>query len=104
MFMSNEELKTIMSAYGFEDYSAVNHYEVGPDTWVYLFEHENKKYVLVTADYLGDYEFDTFPHLLKFDDNEFEKIDFVLRSEVPIKDESLLGNIRSNTTLFEYSN
>ena len=87
-----------MAAYGFEDFTENNHYAVGPDTWIYLFEHADKKYILITTDYLGDYEFDVFPHLLKFDNSEF-----ILQSEVPIKDNSLLEKIHTNTILFEYS-
>ncbi|MBQ5812289.1 hypothetical protein IIW29_01800 [Candidatus Saccharibacteria bacterium] len=104
MFLSNAERKEIMAAYGFEDYTEINHYEVGPDTWIYLFEHNNKKYILIVTDYLGDYEFDDFPHLLRFDDNEFKKAEFVLQREIPIEDDSLLEKITANTVLFEYIN
>ena len=99
MFMSNEELKTIMSAYGFEDYSAVNHYEVGPDTWIYLFECKGKKYILVTTDYFGDYDFDVFPHLLKY---ESDRLEFVLQREIPVKDNSSREKT-AGTLLFEYT-
>ncbi len=92
-----------MSAYGCGDFLEFNHYEVGPDTWVYLFGREDKKYILVVTDYLGDYEFDVFPHLLRFGDNEFKKIDFVLQHEIPAKDDSLLEKIHANTILFEYT-
>ena len=99
MFMSNEELKTIMSAYGFEDYSAVNHYEVGPDTWIYLFECKGKKYILVATDYFGDYDFDVFPHLLKY---ESDRLEFVLQREIPVKDNSSREKT-AGTLLFEYT-
>lgn len=70
--------------------------------WVYLFEHDDKKYLLVATDYFGDYEFDVFPHLLKYDDNAFRKIDFVLQREIPIKD-GFLREQASGTLLFEYT-
>lgn len=88
-----------MSAYGFEDYSAVNHYEVGPDTWIYLFECEGKKYILVTTDYFGDYDFDVFPHLLKY---ESDRLEFVLQREIPVKDNSSREKT-AGTLLFEYT-
>ena len=67
MFLSKEELKDVMLAYEREGSIEKDHYEVGPDTWFYLFEHKDKKYILVTTDYLGDYDFDSFPHTLSFD-------------------------------------
>ena len=103
MYLSNDERKEIMFAYGCEDFTEINHYEVGPDTWIYLFEHDDKKYLLVTTDYLGDYEFDVFPHLLRYDDAS-NKIDFVLQREIPAKNNSLLEKARINTILFEYTN
>ena len=103
MYLSNDERKEIMFAYGCEDFTEINHYEVGPDTWIYLFEHNDKKYLLVTTDYLGDYEFDVFPHLLRYDDAS-NKIDFVLQREIPAKNNSLLEKARINTILFEYTN
>lgn len=103
MYLSNDKRKEIMSTYGCEDFTEINHYEVGPDTWIYLFEHDDKKYLLVTTDYLGDYEFDVFPHLLRYDD-AFNKIDFVLQREIPAKNNSLLEKARINTILFEYTN
>lgn len=88
-----------MAAYGYEDSSEINHYEVGPDTWIYLFEYEGKKYILVATDYFGDYEFDVFPHLLKYKGNRLE---FVLQHEIPVKDESQRRKA-ANTLLFEYT-
>ena len=87
-----------MSAYGCENFVEENHYQVGPDTWIYLFEFEDKKYILIAADYLGDYEFEVFPHLLKFEGDKFE---FVLQREIPIKNDALKEKA-SNTALFEY--
>ena len=98
MFLTKEERKEVISAYGLGDSTEINHYEVGPDTWIYLFECKNKKYILVATDYLGDYEFDVFPHLLKFENGGLE---FVLQNEVPIKDDPLLKKMRANTVLFE---
>lgn len=103
MYLSNDERKEIMSAYGCEDFVEISHYEVGPDTWVYLFEHDEKKYLLVATDYLGDYEFDVFPHLLRFDNDAFNKIDFVLQREILVKNSSLLEKAHINTILFEYT-
>ena len=66
---------------------------------LYLFENGDKKYLLVSVDYTGDYEFDVFPHLLKF---EGDKLEFVLQREIPIKD-SYSREETSNTILFEYT-
>ena len=89
-----------MALYGCEAFKENNHYEVGPDTWIYLFEHDNKKYILIVTDYTGDYEFDVFPHLLKF---EGDKLEFVLQREIPVKDNSSKEK-NSGTLLFEYTN
>ena len=99
MYSSKEERKEIMAAYGCEDFAEINHYEVGPDTWIYLFEHEGKKYLLVATDYFGDYEFDVFPHLLKY---EGDRLEFVLQREIPVKDEELRKKV-AGTLLFEYT-
>ena len=99
MYLSNDERKEIMSMYGCEDFTEINHYEVGPDTWIYLFEHEDKKYLLVSTDYFGDYEFDVFPHLLKYNSG---RLIFILQREVSIKDE-YLNKKGSSTLLFEYT-
>ncbi len=87
-----------MAAYGYGYSVEINHYEVGSDTWVYLFGYDDKKYILIVTDYTGDYEFDVFPHLLKF---ESERLEFVLQREIPVKDESLEEET-SGTVLFEY--
>lgn len=92
-----------MNSYGYGKVIEQNHYQVGPDTWIYLFESECIKYVLIVTDYLGDYDFDVFPRLLKFNDGEFNKFEFVLQREVPIKDKSS-QKIVANTILFEYTN
>ena len=97
MYLSKAERKEIMAAYGYEDSTEINHYEVGPDTWIYLFEYDNKKYILIVTDYTGDYEFDVFPHLLKYEDNRLE---FVLQCEIPVKDSS--SEKALGTLLFEY--
>lgn len=88
-----------MAAYGFEDYIEGDHFLVRPDTWVYLFEYEGKKYILITTDYLGDYDFDVFPHLLKFNGGRLE---FVLQREIFAKDD-LPDDIMINAALFEYT-
>ena len=91
-----------MTTYGYEDSIEINHYKVGPDTWIYLFEYNDKKYILIATDYTGDYEFDVFPHLLKFNNSEFTKLEFVLQREISVKDnysrEDTSGNL-----LFEYT-
>lgn len=102
MFLSKEELKDVMLAYGYEDSIEKGHYEVGPDTWIYLFEHEDKKYILITTDYLGDYDFDSFPHTLSFD-SIFRKNKFTLQREVPSVDDSVFKRIHVNAVLFEYT-
>lgn len=88
-----------MSAYGHEKAVEKDYREIDPDTWIYLFADNDKKYILIATDYLGYYNFEIFPHLLKFD----SRLEFVLQQEIPIKDESLLINIRANTILFEYT-
>ena len=60
MYLSKAERQEIMTSYGYKNSTEINHYEVGPDTWIYLFEFEDKKYILIAADYLGDYEFEVF--------------------------------------------
>lgn len=102
MYLSKEERKEILDAYGRGNLIENGHYQVEPDVWVYLFHDENnKKYVLIVADYI-DYYYDAFPHLLKFENSEFTKLEFVLQREISIKDDSL-KKITSNTILFEYT-
>ena len=85
-----------------EDLVESNHYQVEPDTWVYLFRDKNeKKYVLIDADYIN-FDFEAYPHLLRFDNGEFTKLDFVLQREVPVKDGSSREKA-SGTFLFEYT-
>lgn len=88
-----------MTSYGCKNPTEINHYEVGPDTWIYLFECKGKKYILVATDYFGDYDFDVFPHLLKF---ESDRLEFVLQREIPVKDEALREKV-GGTILFEYT-
>ena len=99
MYLSKEERKEIMALYGCKGATETNHYEVGPDTWIYLFELNNKKYILISTDYFGDYEFDVFPHLLKY---ENDKLEFVLQREIPVKEGSSKEKT-SGTLLFEYT-
>ena len=102
MYLTKSEREIAASAYGFKNLVEDDHYQVDYDVWVYLFHDENnKKYVLIVADYI-DYYYDVFPHLLKFDYG-FKKIELVLQRELPIKDENLLMSIRANTILFEYT-
>lgn len=101
MYLSRLELVEILLAYGFEYFQNENHYQVEPDVWVYIFESDNKKYILISADFL-DYDFDVFPHLLRFNNGEFMKIDFVLQKEIPIKNNSLREKA-IGTILFEYT-
>lgn len=103
MYLSESERKDIMVAYGFDNISEKSHYQVEPDTWVYLFEDDDKKYLLISADYLGDYEFDVFPHLLKFENGEFNKLEFVLQREIMTQN-NFPEETTSNTALFEYIN
>lgn len=102
MYLSESERKDIMVAYGFDGISEKNHYQVELDTWVYLFEDDDKKYLLIDADYLGNFEFDVFPHLLKFENGEFNKLEFVLQREIPVKNDSSKEKT-ANTILFEYT-
>ena len=99
MYLSKTERKEIMASYGYENSTEINYYEVGPDTWIYLFEFNGLKYILISTDYTGDYEFDVFPHLLKYDS---DKLEFVLQREIPIKDDSSKERT-ANTILFEYT-
>ena len=88
-----------MASYGCENAVEINHYEVGPDTWIYLFGLNDTKYILISTDYFGDYEFEVFPHLLKYEDNRLE---FVLQREILITDDSLKEKV-AGTLLFEYT-
>lgn len=76
MYLSEPERKSIIAPYGYDRVIEKDHREVGLDTWIYLFEFEDLKYTLITTDYLGDYEFDIFSHLLKF---EGGRLKFVLQ-------------------------
>ena len=99
MYLLKEEREEIITSYGCENAVEINHYEVGPDTWIYLFELNDKKYILISTDYFGDYEFEVFPHLLKYEDNRLE---FVLQREILVKDDSLKEKT-GGTLLFEYT-
>ena len=99
MYLSSTEREEIMTSYGCENAVEINHYEVGPDTWIYLFELNDKKYILISTDYFGDYEFEVFPHLLKYEDNRLE---FVLQREILVKDDSLKEKT-GGALLFEYT-
>ena len=99
MYLSKAERQEIMTSYGCKNPTEINHYEVGPDTWIYLFELNDTKYILISTDYFGDYEFDVFPHLLKF---ESDRLEFVLQREIPVKDEALREKV-VGTILFEYT-
>lgn len=102
MYLSKEERKEILTAYDRKNLIEDNHYQTEPDVWVYLFHDTNgKKYILIAADYI-DYYYDVFPDLLKFENSEFTKLEFVLQREIPIKDNSLAEKA-SNTILFEYT-
>ena len=46
--------------------------------------------------------YDVFPHLLKFENGEFNKLEFVLQREIPVKDDALKEKA-ANTALFEYT-
>lgn len=89
-----------MAAYGYGETVEKNHHEVGSDAWIYLFEHNGKNYLLISADYLGDFDFDVFPHLLKFTNSEFYKAEFVLQREAP----AINRDKAAGTILFEYAN
>ena len=99
MYLSKTERKEIMASYGYENSTEINHYEVGPDTWIYLFEFNGLKYILISTDYTGDYEFDVFPHLLKY---ESDRLKFALQREIPVKD-NFSKEKTANTVLFEYT-
>ena len=102
MYLSKSEREKIIAAYGCEGFVESSHYQVEPDTWVYLFrDKNNKKYVLIDADYL-DFDFEVYPHLLKFNNSEFTKLEFVLQREIPVKDEALREKV-VGTILFEYT-
>ena len=102
MYLSKSEREKIIAAYDCESLIESDHYQIEPDTWVYLFEYKDKKYILVTTDYLGDYDFDSFPHTLSFD-NIFHKGNFTLQREVPSVDDSIFKRIHVNTVLFEHT-
>jgi len=102
MYLSKSERERIIAAYNCKDLVESDHYEVGPDTWIYLFEYKDKKYILITTDYLGDYDFDSFPHTLSFD-SILCKNKFTLKREVPSVDDSVFKRIHVNAVLFEYT-
>ena len=102
MYLSKSERERIIAAYSCKDLIESGHYEVGPDTWIYLFKYKDKKYILVTTDYLGDYDFDSFPHTLSFD-GIFRKNNFILQREVQSVDNSVFKRIHVNAVLFEYT-
>ncbi len=99
MYLSRDERNVILKAYGYGDLSEANHYQVEPDTWVYLFIDENgNKYILISADFL-DFNYDHFPYLLRFNNFEFKEKEFVLQREIePVDVEMAAGTI-----LFEYT-
>lgn len=98
MYLSKSERKEILKAYGYENLVDYRHFQVEPDTWVYLFhDSDDKKYVLIYADYM-DYEFDHFPHLLRFNNGEFREMDFVLQREIISQD----ADKTFHSALFEY--
>ena len=102
MYLSELERKEIMAAYDCGDFIEQNHYQVEPDTWIYLYRDvNNRKYILIAADY-SDYNYDVFPHLLKFNNSEFKNFEFVLQREIPIKNDSLKEEM-IGCTLFEYT-
>ncbi|MBR3248797.1 hypothetical protein IKF89_02080 [Candidatus Saccharibacteria bacterium] len=99
MYLSKSEREEIIKSYDCKNLIEDTHYQVEPDTWVYLFKDPGgKKYVLISADYM-DFDFDHFPHLLRFDNGEFRKIDFILQKEIP----SLDTKKTSQSILFEYA-
>ena len=98
MYLSKEERKDIIKAYGFDNFIEGNHYQVEPDTWVYLFSNGNNYYVLISADFL-DFYYDHLPALLRFNNFEFQQINFVLRREV----NSINSEKTSGTLCFEYN-
>ena len=60
MYLSKLEREKIIAAYDCEGLVESDHYQVEPDTWVYLFRDKNeKKYVLIDADYL-DFDFEVY--------------------------------------------
>ena len=99
MFLTKEEREKILESFGLGDASEVNHYQVKEDVWIYLFEKDRNKYVLISADYM-DYEYDHFPHLLRFPYNGSQTIDLVLQEE--IKSNNL--NKTQNCAMFKYVN
>lgn len=102
MYLSKLERERIITAYDCEDLVESNHYQVEPDTWVYLFRGKNdKKYVLIDADCL-DFDFEVYPHLLKFNNSEFVQLEFVLQCEIPVKN-SASKEQTFGTLLFEYA-
>ena len=102
MYLSASELKGIIAAYDCENFIGDGHYQLEPDTWVYLFHDKNdKKYILIDADYF-DFDFEVYPHLLRFNNSGFTKFDFVLQREIPLKEGHSKKEIHG-TFLFEYT-
>ena len=102
MYLTKSERKDLLSAYGYPNLTEETHYQVEPDTWLYLFHDEaNKKYLLVVADYL-DLDIDHFPHLLKYDNPEFYTAEFILKRQLTPPPSTDLAKLQG-TALFEYT-
>ena len=69
--------------------------------FIFFCDKNDKKYVLIDTDHI-DFDFETYPHLLKFDDSEFTKLKFVLQREISVKNDSLRKKT-AGTLLFEYT-
>ena len=75
--ISSEELKEILSSYGIDNLSYKKTVQVGPDMVLYVFsDKDDEKYVLVAADYLGDYMNIKLPYVFEFDDKDYKHISF----------------------------
>ncbi len=98
MFLTIEERKEILEAFGLDETREISHYQVDEDVWIYLFEKNSDKYVLISADYM-DYEYDHFPHLLRFKYNGSQTIDLVLQEEIGSND----LDRTQNCALFRYT-
>ena len=81
MYLSKEERNDIIEAYGFDKF--IEEKSLSGRAWYVgvFFTKGDKHYVPISADFL-DFYYDHFPALLRFNNFEFQQIDFVLRREV----------------------
>ncbi len=76
--LTENELKNIVKAYGFDNLVFDFGKQVGPDESIYIFhDDKDKNYALFVADFLGGYDTIELPFEFEFDDDyPYKKISF----------------------------